>query len=388
MQKKSSEFSDAFKHERETLGVHKIDDQGDEVLMVLGLKDLRKCAHDHATFSSGKTTPGRIVVPSEEHIRTIRQIPVEIDPPVHTDFRTLLDPWFKRPLNKDYQQKLSHLISDLLDELLVRDQFEVVNDLALPLQSRALTLLLNVPMEEAETWISWGTHVFRSKGDPLDSGKAAILDEYILQQIEKSSQNPGEDLYSVLLNSEVNNRKLTREEIHGIVNLAFAGGRDTVINAVTNSISYFAEHPDEIQRIKGQPGLARMAVEELVRYFSPLTHLGRVVTDDTEVCRHAVKADNRISLCWASANRDGTVFEDPNKVKIDRKMNPHVAFGFGHHKCLGAMHARQLLNTLFILLAEKVPSMEILDFEEHIEVHGAIKRKVGFHRLKVKFHGS
>lgn len=386
MQTKSSEFPDAFKEKREDQGVHKMNDQGDEVLMVLGLNDLRKCAHDHTTFSSGKTIPGRIVVPSEEHIRSIRQIPVEVDPPIHTDFRMLLDPWFKRPLEKEYQHKLTVLISELLDDLLTRDTFEVVHDLALPLQSHALTLLLNVPMKEAETWISWGTHVFRSEGDPLDSGKAAVLDEYILNQIEKSSQNPGEDIYSHLLNSEINNRKLTRNEVHGIVNLAFAGGRDTVINAVTNAISYFAEHSGDLNRIHAQPNLSRMAVEELVRYFSPLTHLGRVVTENTQVCDHAVKANSRISLCWAAANRDERIFEDPDSVKIDRKQNPHVAFGFGHHKCLGAMHARQLLNTLFTLLAEKVESMSILDFEEHFETSGGINRKVGFHHLNVKFH--
>lgn len=387
MRTKSSEFPDSFKQERANQGVYKMDDQGDEVLMVLGLKELRNCARDHATFSSGKTIPGRIVVPSEEHIRSVRQIPVEVDPPIHTEFRALLDPWFKRPLDKEYQHKLTLLIAELLDDLLIRDEFEVVNDLALPLQSRALTLLLNVPIEEAETWISWGTHVFRSEGDPLDSGKAAVLDDYILQQIEKSSKNPGEDFYSVLLNSEVNNRKLTTEEVHGIVNLAFAGGRDTVINAVTNSISHFAEHADELAKIRTQPNLSRMAVEELVRYFSPLTHLGRVATENTQVCKYAVKANERISLCWASANRDETVFEDADNIKIDRKQNPHVAFGFGHHKCLGAMHARQLLNTLFTLLAEKVASMTIVDFEEQFETLGQINRKIGFQYLKVKFHG-
>lgn len=386
MSTKSSEFPDAFKQEREHQGIYKIDDQGDEVLMVLGLKDLRECAQDHSTFSSGKTVPGRIVVPSEEHIRSVRQIPVEIDPPMHTGYRALLDPWFKRPLTNEYQEKLALQIRELLDHLLTLDQFDVVHDLALPLQSRALTLLLNVPIDEAITWISWGTHVFRSEGDPLDSGKAALLDDYILEQIEKASQNPGEDIYSVLLNSKINDQPLTKEEVHGIVNLAFAGGRDTVINAVTNSIAYFAENPDEMKRIQEQPKLSRTAVEELVRYFSPLTHLGRVATEDTQVCEHSVKADSRISLCWASANRDKTVFKNPDTVQIDRKLNPHVAFGFGHHKCLGAMHARQLLNTLYTLLADKVESIEILNLEEHIEVHRGINRKVGFHRLQVKFH--
>jgi cytochrome P450 len=123
------------------------------------------------------------------------------------------------------------------------------------------------------------------------------------------------------------------------------------------------------------------AVEELVRYFAPLTHMGRVVTEDTVVCEHAAKTDTRVSLCWASANRDENVFENPNEVMLDRKINPHVGFGFSHHNCLGATHARQILKTLITVLTEKVTQMEVVDFEENIEDWGEFKRKVGFHKL-------
>lgn len=382
---KKSTMNDPFEKARTEHGYAQVSDQDDPVTMVLGLKDVRKCAHNWQTFQSG-AAPGRIVVPSEVNIRTTRQIPFEVDPPLHKDFRSLLDPWFKRPLQEQYQQQLHDQISSLIDSALQDNRVEVIEEFALVLQSRALTLLLNTPFTESELWISWGTHVFRSEGEALDGDKAAILYDYIDAQIDKAIAQPGEDLYSMLLASEVNGKKLTKEEIKGVMILTFAGGRDTVINAVSNTLAYFSEHPQSLQRLRDEPEIRSRSIEEFIRYFSPLTHMGRVVTEDTQVCEHAVKADSRISLCWASANRDEGVFENPNEVVLDRKMNPHVGFGFSHHNCLGATHARQILNTLINVLCEKVSSIDFIDAEENIEHWDEFKRKVGYHRLNLKFN--
>lgn len=376
---------DAFEKARVEKGYGELDDQNDPVTMVLRLKDVRKCAHNWKAFQSG-ATPGRIVVPSEVNIRETRQIPFEVDPPEHTDYRAMVEPWFKRPLEIGYQENLTQIIHDVVDEALSGDEIEVVEQFSLKLQSRALTLLLNIPFEESETWISWGTHVFRSEGEPLDGNKANILYDYIDQQIDNAIENPGDDLYSVLLASEVKGQKMTKEEVKGVMILTFAGGRDTVINAVTNSIAYFADHQDSLERLRTEPEIMNNAVEELVRYFSPLTQMGRVVTEDTQVCEHAVKANSRISMVWASANRDASVFENANEVVLDRKVNPHVGFGFSHHACLGATHARQILKILIKTLTEKVKSMEIIDCDENIEEWGEFERKVGYHRISVKFN--
>ncbi|NMH87927.1 cytochrome P450 [Flavivirga algicola] len=383
---KKSALPDPFEEARVNKGYGEMDDQNDPVTMVLGLKDLRKCAHNWKTFQSG-ATPGRIVIPSEVNIRDTRQIPFEVDPPEHKDFRALVEPWFKRPLEADYKATLTQQINDIVDEVLAKDSVEVVEEFSLRLQSRALTLLLNIPYEESETWISWGTHVFRSEGEALDGDKANILYDYIDERITQAIESPGADLYSMLLAATVNGKKLTREEVKGVMILTFAGGRDTVINAVTNSIAYFAEHPESLDRLQNEPDITGRAVEELIRYFSPLTQMGRVVTEDTQVCEHAVKEDTRISLCWASANRDAKVFENPNDIVLDRKINPHVAFGFSHHNCLGATHARQIMNILLTTLAKKIKSIDIVDYKENIEELGEFKRKVGYDNLTVKFKG-
>lgn len=378
-----SDFPDAFKEQRSTSGIGQMDDQNDPINMLLGLKNVRKAAHNCAVFQSG-AKPGRIVIPSEVAIRETRQIPFEVDPPEHGGFRELLNPWFKRPLDDAYQASLQQIIDDTIDYALRVQSLDIVSEFALPLQSKALTLLLNTTMDKAQTWIDWGTHVFRSEDSDLDGDKANILYDYIDHEIDKAIANPSDDLYSVLLAAQVNGQKMTKEQVKGVMILTFAGGRDTVINAITNSIAYFSENISDLQRIHDEPEIINRAVEELIRYFSPLTQMGRVATEDTQVCEHAIKADSRISLCWASANRDESVFKNPNNVDFDRKVNPHVSFGFSHHNCLGATHARQLLRQLVLSLAKKVASIEIVEADENIEQLGEFSRKVGFNSLRVR----
>jgi len=382
---KKSTIPDPFEKARVETGHREMNDQNDPVTMILRHKDVRKSAHNWKTFQSG-AIPGRIVVPSEVNIRTLRQIPFEVDPPEHQGYRDLVEPWFKRPLEKEYQDKLTAILESEIDKAIAKGTIEVVYDFALPVQSRALTVLLNMPEDDAALWISWGTHVFRSEGDPLDGNKASGLADYLDRKVEEVKKNPGEDLFSVLLASEVNGKALTDDEVKGVMMLTFAGGRDTVINTLTNTIAYLADHPESINRLRNEPETIETAIEELVRYFSPLTHMGRVVTEDTSVCEHAIKNDTRISLCWASANRDASVFDKPNEVMIDRKINPHVSFGFGVHNCLGATHARTLMKIFLSIWVKKVHSMEILDCKENLENLDGMERKVGFHKINVKIN--
>jgi len=381
-----NDFPDAFEHARNTKGLLDIEDHGEKVHMVLGLKEVRKCAHNWKVYSS-HTDPGRLIIPSEVDIRgDIRQIPIELDPPEHKGYRNLVESWFKRPLGEDYQKKLERIVNDTLEEVLRQDTVDVVEGFALKLQSRALTVLLNVPFDESETWINWGTHVFRGDGLELDSGKAAVLDDYIAKKIDEAIESPSDDFYSVLLESEIEGTKITRDKVHGILNLTFAGGRDTVINVTTNAIAYFSRHTDALKRLGENPEIIKKAVEEFVRFFTPLTQIGRITTDETEICGHQIQKDAKISLCWASANRDANVFENPNEIVLDRKLNPHVGFGFGAHNCLGATHARQLLTLLLKALSEKVERIELVSATENVECYKEFERKVGFDRLNVKFH--
>lgn len=145
-----SEFPDPFKEARVDKGYGNMDDQNDPVTIILRHKDVRECAHNWQDYQSA-AQPGRIVVPSEVHIRDTRQIPFELDPPEHGAYRALVEKWFKRPLQQAYKDALEEIISFTLAEAFSQNSIEVVSEFALPLQSRALTLLLNTPYEEAST---------------------------------------------------------------------------------------------------------------------------------------------------------------------------------------------------------------------------------------------
>ena len=167
----------------------------------------------------------------------------------------------------------------------------------------------------------------------------------------------------------------------GFANLTFAGGRDTVIHSISGVLHHFATDPSALAFVREDPKRIDLASEEYFRYLSPITHIGRVCPSETDVHGHSVPADGRVSLCWASANHDETVFDHPQAIRLDRKPNPHVAFGAGTHICLGAPHARLIVRTLIRKLAQRVQRIEVFDAEPLIEKEAAYQRINGFHSL-------
>jgi cytochrome P450 len=188
-----------------------------------------------------------------------------------------------------------------------------------------------------------------------------------------------------LMRARFQGRPLRREEMMGFANLTFAGGRDTIIHTVASVIRYLGDHPEALEYLRQDPGRIVHAGEEFFRVITPLTHIGRVCPVDTPVGEATVRAGGRISLCWASANRDEAVFDGPDDVRLDRKPNPHLAFGFGPHLCIGAPHARLLLRTLLERCVHRVRRIAVLEARERVEVEKAYERVVGLESLVVRF---
>lgn len=370
--------SDPFRDQRNKDGLLKCPFQGENIPMILRHEDLRKAAKDWKTFSSD--APFRVPIPSEEEVRTVRQLPLEVDPPDHTDYRAIAEPFFQRPKDPAFIARMEALIDGVLTDALNRESIEIVQEFALPLQSRALTLLLNVPESEAERWIGWGIHVFRVAGGLQ---KSAGLDEYLEEQFDRATATPGEDFFSALTQANFRGRPLTREEMMGFANIAFAGGRDTIIHTISCALSHLATHPQSLEFLREDPKRIIHASEEFFRVFMPLTHIGRVCPEDTEVHGVPVPAGGRVALCWASANFDETAFDQPHEIRLDRKPNPHLSFGFGVHLCLGAPHARLILRTLLRLCCERVKSIAVLDAKERVEHEATYDRTLGYESLTV-----
>jgi cytochrome P450 len=217
--------------------------------------------------------------------------------------------------------------------------------------------------------------------------KGIALEEYLNGQFDRAEADPGEDFFSALTQASYQGRPLTREEMMGFANLAFAGGRDTIIHTVSSVFAYLARNPAALEFLREDPGRITHASEEFFRVFMPLTHIGRVCPVETDVNGVTVAAGERVSLCWASANRDETVFKDPEEIRLDRKPNPHISFGFGTHLCLGAPHARLLVRTLLQKCCEMVGEITELASEDRVEKEEGYQRILGFESLEVKVSG-
>jgi len=375
-----SAFSDPFREARKESGVLQCPFHGENITMILRHEDVRRAAKDWQTFSSD--APFRVPIPSEEDVRTMRQLPIEVNPPEHTDYRAIVEPFFQRAKDPAMIAQVEALLDGMLTQAMERESIEIVNEFALPIQSRALTYLLNTPESEAETWIGWGIHVFRVTGGEFKTG--TVLEDYLHRKFDEAEANPGEDFFSALVNADFRGRKLTREECMGFANLAFAGGRDTIIHTISCALGHLAAHPEALEFLRNDPKRITLAGEEFFRIFMPLTHIGRVCPADTDVNGVTVNAGERISLCWSSANFDETVFTEPQEVRLDRKPNPHLSFGFGTHLCLGAPHARLILRTLLRLCCERVKSIDILNAEERVEHEARFERTLGYDSLTLK----
>ena len=333
---------DPFREEREKDGVIQCPFEGEMITMLLRHGDVRKAAANWEQFSSD--APFRVPIPSEESMRSVRQLPIETDPPTHKEYRKLTEPFFLRAKRPEVIAEVKAMVQSVIESLMERDSFDAVSELALPVQSRALTWLLNVPEEEAEVWIRWGIHVFRLQEGEEKRGDS--LESYLIEQFDLAEANPGDDFFSALIAADFQGRKLTRDECLGFANLAFAGGRDTIIHTVTSIVAWLATHPEGLDYLREDAKRITLASEEFFRVFMPLTQIGRVCPTGAEVHGVKVEPGDRIGLCWISANHDETVFKNAEEVVLDRRPNPHVAFGFRDHLCQGAPHARLVVRAL------------------------------------------
>ena len=348
--------TDPYASDRASRGVSaaRVGDQ--EFTLILRYDDVKAAARDWQHFTSA--TPFRVPIPEESDVRPVRQYPIETDPPEHRKYRALIDERFSRRAAMDHQPRIAAMTEAIVEEALDAGTLEVVESLALPVVTLGITLTMGRPAAEADRLRAWGIHVFRDP-DTGERRRNADLDDYLAGLTDAALAAPGDDMFGDLVRADIDGRKLSRDEILGYAYLVLAGGRDTVIGAITNSLWYLGSHPDVQQQLRTDPTAIPLAVEEFLRYFSPLAHIGRTVAAPTEVAGHELETGELVSLCWASANHDESVFEAPGECRIDRKPNRHIAFGHGPHTCSGAPLARMELATVIERFLALVPSFTV-----------------------------
>ena len=347
--------------------------------MLLRHADVRAAAKNWELFSSD--APFKVPIPTEENVRTVRQLPLEVDPPVQQEYRALVEPFFNRAKLPEVIVEMEELVDALVAEALAQESIEIVKDFAIPLQSRALAILLNMPQSEAEVWIGWGMHIFR-EGNGGEKGSA--LERYTNQLLDRAAAGDGSDFFSALTRARFQGMPLSRTDMLGFCSIVFAGGRDTVISSISGIIGHLGANPADLEYLREDPARIVGAAEEFFRVLSPSTHLARLCRASTEIHGHRVEAGEFVSLNFAAANYDETVFPSPEEVRLNRRPNPHVAFGFGPHLCLGAAHARLVARTLMKVLCQRVARIDVVETVDRYENESTYRRRVAFEKLRVR----
>jgi len=299
-------------------------------------EEVREAARDWRVLSSSLN--------GQPHIRPYRQFPLEVDPPEHSKYRSIIGPVFERPRIVALEPEIRAVAHELIDQIHPGQPVEMVANLALPMVIRALAVVFGRSEDDVATWLSWGTQVFLLRDGRPD---ATHLQEYLARVIDESIAAPGDDVFGRIATASVDGRPLTRNEMIGLADLVLAGGRDTVVNLIAGAVWHLGSNEADRTRLAAEPDLIPIALEEFLRYLSPLPDIPRVAVHDVVVGETVVRAGQPGRLPFYPANFDPTVFNDPLQIRIDRQPNPHLAFGHGPHACIGA-HLARLEGRVFL----------------------------------------
>jgi cytochrome P450 len=314
-----------------------------------------------------------------EGIGAMRTI-IEMDPPEHRSFRKVASPWFTPRALDRIDAAVQASARALVDRLAGRTgegECDFARDVATAHPLRILSSILGVPREEEPRILRLTNQIFGNEDAELqrpgESREQAIrelgLELYQLFAgiVEDRRRNPRDDLATVLAHGRVDGEPMGPLETFGYYLITFTAGHDTTKNALAGGMHALLQNPDELARLRRDPGLVRSAVEEVVRWTSPVNYMRRRAACDTEVGGQRIGKDDWLILFYASGNRDEDVFDEPFRFRVDRDPNPHVGFGHGEHFCLGSHLARRSQRALFAELARRLEHVELAGEPEWIQ---------------------
>jgi hypothetical protein len=322
--------------------------------------DVSAIAHDIARFSSrhvGVTPPAE----TDEELLPAGLPPIQADPPVHTWTRRLLLPWFSHRRVDQYEAFTRELCGRLIDSFIDDGRADAAGDYARQIPVRVIAAVLGVPADMSDTFTGWVQDVleFAHDAERRNRGRTALV-TYFIGEIEQRRSNPGDDLISELLRSEVDGQPVPDAHILGTAALTLIAGVDTTWSGIGAALWHLAGHPEDRRRLVAEPGLMPIAIEELLRAYSPVT-MARIVAEDTVVAGCPMHEGDRVLLSFSAANRDPAAFPDADRVIIDREHNRHIAFGAGIHRCAGSNLARMELRVAVEEWLRRIPEFELAD---------------------------
>jgi len=321
---------------------------------------------------------------------------VNMDPPEHRDYRKLVSAWFTPRAVKRLEARLEEITREIFDEM-ARDggeyACEFVGEIAARQPLRMITEMLGIPREQEDFVLRITNENFGiedpeyQRGGDTREERLGFLNEaaaFLNAIIEDRRRTPRDDLSSVLANATLDGGPVPPFELFSLFFLVMVAGHDTTRNAISSGLLALLEHPDQLEALRRNPDLVETGADEIVRWTTPVNHFSRTAVRDYDRRGQRIRAGDSVALFYASANRDETVFADPEVFRLDRDPNPHLGFGVGEHYCLGASLARMDLRVFYRQLAQRVESIELDGPPEllHASFVGGPKRVPIRYRLK------
>jgi cytochrome P450 len=299
--------------------------------------------------------------------QSVPMIPLQVDPPDHLKYRKLLDPIFAPRQMAKIEPDIARFVNELIDGFIDRGECDFSTELAVPLPSTVFLRLVGLPLDELDLFLGMKDGILRPAGADLDEMKvsqnraAGEIEGYFTAAIDDRRRSPQDDLLSMFLQAEVDGEHLSVDEILGICFLFILAGLDTVTDSLECFYAYLARHPEHRQRIVDDPAIIPSAVEELLRWETPVTGVPRVLTKDLELDGCPLQKGDHVGVSIGSANTDEEALPDAYTVDFDRNPNKHLAFGGGIHRCLGSHLARLELRTTLREWHQRIPEYRLAE---------------------------
>jgi len=342
--------------------------------------------------------PGITLLPTDREIDFdsgigAMRVVISTDPPDHRELRKVASPWFTPRSLKRMEEVIDTSAKHLVDQL-AGDGSEQETDLATGIAVshplRVLAKAIGVPEEQEPHILELSNRLFAPDDAELGGGEtspesfAKLGQEFLelfLPIVEDRRKNPTDDLASVIANAEINGAPMGPMETLGYYLIVFNAGHDTTKNSLAGGFEQLVRNPAEFAKIQEDPSRIPDAVEEMIRWASPVNYMKRTAARDVEVGGQKIPEGDSLVMFYGSANRDEAVFDDPYTFRIDRNPNRHLAFGYGEHFCMGAHFARRSMRAIVEQLASRVESWEVVGDPEWIRASFV----VGLKRLPVRY---
>ena len=318
---------------------------------------------DYERFSSAArgTMPFEL---AEDEIAQQGLMMLNMDPPLHTRYRRLVNKGFTPRMVRDLEASIHRSTDVIIDQVVERGEADFVTDLSAELPLQVIAELLGVPHDERHKMFEWSNRMVGSEDPEYQSQASEAMDAamelyaYAAELFAKKRAEPHGDLMSVLTTVEVDGEQLSELELELFFLLLTVAGNETTRNLMSGAMHTFFEHPDQWQRLVAQRELLPSAVEEMLRFVTPVMNFRRTAMCDLELSDTAIAAGDKVVFFHTSANRDEDVFGDPDTFDVARDPNPHIAFGGGGpHFCLGTNLARMEIRVMFEHLLDRMPDI-------------------------------